>query len=53
MAKSNYKLEWYDYIIGGVILLMQAIAITLRWYSKLLEGKSFTEINSSKTGGIT
>lgn len=52
MAKSNYKMRWYDHIISGVMMLFVALAVSFRWFSKMHEGRNFSEINTSKTGGI-
>lgn len=52
MAKSNYKMRWYDHAISGIMMLLVALAVSFRWFSKMQEGRSFSEINTSKTGGI-
>ncbi|KAB1068627.1 hypothetical protein F6U93_05780 [Tamlana haliotis] len=52
MAKTNYKMNWYDYIITSIIFTLMALAIAFKWFSSTLGGKSYSEISSSKQSAI-
>ena len=52
MAKSNYKMRWYDHIIMGIIQILIAFAVGVRWFSRMIGERSYSELGSSKTSGI-
>ncbi|MDG3584160.1 hypothetical protein [Galbibacter pacificus] len=52
MAKSNYKIKWYEHIVLGVISLLLSLAISFKWFSKIMGERSYSDLGSSKTSGL-
>ena len=52
MAKSNYEMKWYEFLISGIMSLAVALAVAFRWFSSMIGGRSYEEMGSSKTSGI-
>ncbi len=52
MSKSNYKMNWYDYLVLSIISILLSLAIAFKWFSAMIGGKPYSELSSSKTSGI-
>lgn len=52
MAKSNYKMQWYDFVVMGIISLLLSLAIAFKWFSAMIGDRSYSELGSSRTSGI-
>ncbi len=52
MSKSNYKMNWYDYLVYSVISIALALAIAFKWFSAMIGGRPYSELSSSKSSGL-
>jgi len=52
MAKTKYKIKWYEQIVLGVISLFLSLAISFKWFSKMMGERSYSDLGSSKTSGL-
>jgi len=52
MAKTKYKIKWHEHIILGVISLFLSLAISFKWFSKMMGERSYSDLGSSKTSGF-
>lgn len=52
MAKSDYKMKWFDYIVFGIISLLLSTSVLFKGFSAMIGDRKYSEIGSSKTTGL-
>jgi putative Mn2+ efflux pump MntP len=52
MAKSNYKIKGYEFLVLAVISFLLSAAVAFRWFSEMIGDRSYSELGSTRTSGI-
>lgn len=52
MSKSNYKMNWYDYLVYAIISIALSLAIAFKWFSAMIGNRAYSELSSSKSSGL-
>lgn len=52
MAKSEYKIRWWEFMVMSVLSMLLSFAVAFKWFSFMIGDRTYSELGSSKTSGL-